>query len=281
MTSRAFLSRDALRRIAMIAPLPILLLLAYAAPFLGVASWSVTLPQWGFSHYIALVSDPLVLSVIARTLRICVTVTIASVAIAYVLAFVWVRGTQRQSLIVEFCVLVPFWISVLTRAFGWVALLSNKGLVNTWGQDLGLIGEPLALVRNEFGVIVGMTHYLVSFAVMPLASTMRQVDDRVLMAARGLGAGGLRIFWSVLLPMTLPGIIGATLLVFVFSLGFFITPAILGGGRSVMIAELVYVRIFQSPDWGLAAAISVAMVLIVATAMWAFLKIAKPQALVR
>jgi len=281
MTSRAFLSRDALRRIAMIAPLPILLLLAYAAPFLGVASWSVTLPQWGFSHYIALVSDPLVLSVIARTLRICVTVTIASVAIAYVLAFVWVRGTQRQSLIVEFCVLVPFWISVLTRAFGWVALLFNKGLVNTWGQDLGLIGEPLALVRNEFGVIVGMTHYLVSFAVMPLASTMRQVDDRVLMAARGLGAGGLRIFWSVLLPMTLPGIIGATLLVFVFSLGFFITPAILGGGRSVMIAELVYVRIFQSPDWGLAAAISVAMVLIVATAMWAFLKIAKPQALVR
>jgi putative spermidine/putrescine transport system permease protein len=270
-----------LRRVALIAPLPVLLLVAYAAPFLGVASWSVTLPEWGVSRYVALVSDPLVLSVVARTLRICLTVTAASVLIAYVVAFVWVRGTPRQSLVIEFCVLVPFWISVLTRAFGWVALLSNKGILNTWAQSLGLIDEPLALVRNEFGVIVGMTHYLVSFAVIPLASTMRQLDDRVLMAARGLGASRMRIFWSVMLPMTIPGVIGATLLVFVFSLGFFITPTILGGGRSVMIAELVYVRIFQSPDWGLAAAISVAMVVIVAVAMWAFLKIAKPQALVR
>jgi putative spermidine/putrescine transport system permease protein len=281
MHPAAHSSGNTLRRIVLIAPLPALLLLAYAIPFLGVASWSVSLPQWGLSHYVALGTDPLVLSVLARTLRICLTVTVASVAIAYVLAFVWVRGTPRQSLVVEFCVLVPFWISVLTRAFGWVALLSNKGLLNTWAQSLGLIDEPLALVRNELGVVIGMTHYLVSFAVVPLASTLRQVDDRVLMAARGLGASRTRIFWSVLLPMTIPGIIGATLLVFVFSLGFFITPAILGGGRSVMIAELVYVRIFQSPDWGLAAAISVAMVMIVAIAMWAFLKIAKPQALVR
>jgi putative spermidine/putrescine transport system permease protein len=156
---------------------------------------------------------------------------------------------------------------VLTRAFGWLALLSTKGLINTWLQDLGFIGEPLTLVRNEFGVIVGMTHFLIPFAVFPLASSMRSLDERVFLAARGMGATAIRIFWSVFVPMTFSGIVGATLMVFVFALGFFVTPAILGGGRSIMAAELIYLRMFQSPDWGLGAAISVTLVVIVGVLM--------------
>ncbi|MDR3515741.1 MAG: ABC transporter permease [Azospirillaceae bacterium] len=269
-----------LQRALLIAPLPLLLVLAYVIPFLGVARWSVTLPRFGFDHYGALVSDALVISVFVRTTRICLVVTAIAVTLAYIMAYVWVRGTPRQRLAMEFCVLVPFWISVLTRAFGWVALLANRGLINSWGQSLGLFDQPLALVHNEFGVIVGMTHYLVSVAVLPLASSMRRVDDRVLMAARGLGASRLRTFWSVFLPMTQAGIIGATLLVLVFALGFFITPAVLGGGRAVMVAELVYVRIFQSPDWGLAAAISVAMVVVVGGLLALFVRFAKPKDLV-
>ena len=111
-----------------------------------------------------------------------------------------------------------------------------------------------------------MTHVLIPFAAFPLASAMRAVDERVLLAARGLGASRLRIFWSVFLPMTASGVIGAALIVFVFTLGFFVTPAILGGGRSIMVAELVYLRMFQSPDWGLGAAVSVTLVLIVGAA---------------
>ena len=184
-------------------------------------------------------------------------------------------------LFAELCILIPFWISVLTRAFGWVALLSNRGLINTWLTQLGVIAEPLTLVRNEFGVVLGMVHFLIPFAVFPIASAMRSIDDRVLLAARGMGASATRTFWQVYLPMTMPGVLGAAILVFVFALGFFITPAILGGGRSVMAAELIYLRIFQSPDWGLGAAISVLMIVIVALLLTLMMRFAKPGSMLK
>lgn len=251
----------------LIGPLMAFLALFYVVPFLGVAAWSVTLPSFGFNHYEKLVRDPLVLSVFVRTFRICLVVTVASVLAAYAITYVWVRGNTLQRNLTELCILIPFWISVLTRAFGWLALLSSRGLINTWLQNLGVLAEPLQLVRNEFGVIVGMTHFLIPFAVFPIASAMRNLDERVLLAARGLGASRHRIFWTVFLPMTASGLFGAALIVFVFALGFFVTPAILGGGRSIMVAELVYLRMFQSPDWGLGAAISITLVLIVGTLM--------------
>lgn len=248
----------------LLAPLLLVVGLAYVLPLLGVAGWSVTLPTPGFGQYAKLADDPLVRSVFVRTARICAVVTLATVVAAYAIAYLWVRAGRRQRLAVEFCILVPFWVSVLTRAFGWVALLSSHGLLNTWLIAAGLIDEPLALVRNELGVVLGMVHFLVPFAVFPIASAMRALDERVLLAARGLGASRLRVFWTVFVPMTRAGIVGAALVVFVFSLGFFITPAILGGGRAVMVAELVYLRIFQSPDWGMGAALSVTLVVIVA-----------------
>lgn len=266
--------------LALIAPLPLFLALVYGVPFLGVARWSLTLPEPGVSQYARVFTDPIVVGVLLRTLRICVIVTAAATVAAYALSYVWVHGSPRQRMLVEFCILVPFWISTLTRAFGWLALLYNRGMVNTWLQDLGLIAEPLAMVRNEFGVVVGMTHFLIPFAVFPIASAMRHVDERVLLASRGLGAGRLRTFWSIYLPMTMPGILGAGLIVFVFSLGFFITPAILGGGRSVMAAEYVYVQIFQTTNWGLAAAISVVMVAIVAVLVVLILRLTRVEKLV-
>ena len=257
----------AARRWAMaplLAPLPALIGLAYVLPLLGVAGWSVTLPSLGLGQYARLAGDPLVRSVFTRTARICAIVTVATVLAAYALAYVWVRGSRPQRLAAEFCILVPFWVSVLTRAFGWVALLSSHGLLNTWLLAAGLIDAPLPLVRNELGVVLGMVHFLLPFAAFPIASAMRALDERVLLAARGLGAGRLRVFWTVFVPMTRPGIVGAALVVFVFSLGFFVTPVILGGGRAVMVAELVYLRIFESPDWGMGAALSVTLVAVVA-----------------
>jgi putative spermidine/putrescine transport system permease protein len=261
------------------APLLAFLLLAYIIPFLGVVRWSVTLPAPGFSQYQKLATDPLALSVLIRTLRICVLVSVVATAAAYAIAYVWVRATPFQRRLAELCILIPFWISVLTRAFGWLALLSSRGLINSWLQDLGILAEPLTLVRNEFGVIVGMTHFLIPFAVFPIASAMRSIDGRVLLAARGLGASPLRIFWQIFVPMTFSGIVGAALIVFVFALGFFVTPAILGGGHSVMVAELVYLHMFQSPDWGLGAAISVMLVVVVGLLMALLFRFARPPGL--
>ncbi|MEO6298202.1 MAG: ABC transporter permease [Paracoccaceae bacterium] len=267
-----------LRATLLIGPLLVFLAVAYVMPFLGVIRWSVTLPEPGFGQYATAVSDPLVQSVLLRTLRICAVVTVLSVAFAYVITLIWVRGSRMQQVLVELCILIPFWISVLTRAFGWLALLSNHGILNDWLMKAGIISEPLTLVRNEFGVVIGMVHFLIPFAVFPLASAMRSVDERVLMAARSMGAGRTRIFWQVFVPMTRSGILGAALVVFVFALGFFVTPAILGGGRSVMVAELIYLRIFQSPDWGLAAAVSVILMLGVGFLLAALMRQVRPGA---
>jgi putative spermidine/putrescine transport system permease protein len=261
----------------LLAPLLAFLALVYVVPFLGVVGWSVTRPEPGLQNYQAALGDPLVLSVFWRTLRICLVVTLFSVAMAYLLALLWVRGTPLVRTLTELCILIPFWISVLTRAFGWLALLSSRGFINEWLDAAGLLDAPLRLVRNDFGVTVGMIHFMIPFAVFPLASAMRMVDERVLMAARGMGAGRARIFWQVFVPMTASGILGASLLVFVFAIGFFITPAILGGGRSVMAAELIYLRIFQSPDWGLAAAISVILMLAVSALLAVLLKQIRPE----
>lgn len=266
-----------LRSMILLAPLLAFLALVYVVPFLGVVGWSVTRPEPGLQNYQAALGDPLVLSVFWRTLRICLVVTLFSVAMAYLLALLWVRGTPLVRTLTELCILIPFWISVLTRAFGWLALLSSRGFINEWLDAAGLLDAPLRLVRNDFGVTVGMIHFMIPFAVFPLASAMRMVDERVLMAARGMGAGRARIFWQVFVPMTASGILGASLLVFVFAIGFFITPAILGGGRSVMAAELIYLRIFQSPDWGLAAAISVILMLAVSALLAVLLKQIRPE----
>jgi putative spermidine/putrescine transport system permease protein len=272
---------DYLKPTLLMAPLLLFLAAAYLVPFLGVVKWSFTLPELGLGNYGDAVTDPLIISVFVRTFRICAFVTVFAVAAAYAIALIWVRGTATQRLIAELCILIPFWISVLTRAFGWVALLSNRGLINTWLTQLGVISEPLTLVRNEFGVILGMTHFLIPFAVFPIASSMRSLDERVLLAARGMGASRSRTFWQIFLPMTAPGILGAAIMVFVFSLGFFITPAILGGGRSVMAAELIYLRIFQSPNWGLGAAISVLMMVIVSGLLALLMRYARPKSIVR
>ena len=260
----------------LLGPLLLFLGLIYIVPFLGIMRWSVTLPEVGIDQYKTALSDPLILSIYWRTIKICVIVTFFSVVAAYAISLLWVRSGPVVRTITELCILIPFWISVLTRAFGWLALLTNRGLVNSWLQSIGLISEPLSLVRNEFGVILGMCHFLIPFAIFPLATAMRNIDERVLMAARGMGAGRQRIFWQVFLPMTLPGVLGATLLVFVFSIGFFITPALLGGGRSVMVAELIYLRIFQIPNWGLAAAVSVTLMVSVGFLLVMLLRQVRP-----
>ena len=209
-------------------------------------------------------ADPVVQGVFIRTLRVSLIVTLLTTIAAYALSYMWVFGSRSVQIIVEFFILIPFWISTLTRAFGWLALLYNRGIVNSLATERRRsFDEPLVLVRNEFGVIVGMMHFLIPFAVLPLASSMRHLDQRVLMAARGMGSSRLRTFWSIFVPMTMPGIIGASIITFIFSLGFFITPAILGGGRSVLIAEFIYVQTFQTVNWGLAGAISVVLVLAV------------------
>lgn len=251
-----------------ISPLMLLLLASYFVPLLGVFSWSVTEPEFGFSQYLRVMTDPGIHSILLRTLRICTLTAVFSVLLAYLLAYHWVYGPPLRRKIIAFAVLVPFWISVLIRAFGWLALLRPQGIINSTLTGAGLISDPLPLVRNELGVIIGMVHFMTPFAVFPLISVMRQVDMRILQAASGLGARAFRRFFEIFLPLTLPGIIGAFFIVFVFALGFFITPAILGGGRVVMVAEYIYTQMSQTANWGLGAALATTLLGFVLLMTW-------------
>ncbi len=259
-------------RFLLLAPLLLFLGMTYLVPLSSVMLQSVTSPEPGIQNYEQVIADPLVWGVSWRTLRICLSVTVMAVVLAYPITLLWVRGGTVTRVLVELTIMVPFWLSVLSRAFGWLSLLSNRGLINTWLQSVGLISDPLTLVRNEFGVVISMVHFLIPFAVLPLASAMRSIDERVILAARGMGASSLRIFWQIFVPMTKSGIIGAGLLVFVFALGFYIIPVLLGGGRSVMIAELIFLRIFQIPNWGVAAALSALLMVFIGGFLIALIK---------
>ncbi len=135
--------------VLLLGPLLLLLSLAYLLPFAGIVRWSVTRPELGLEQYKTVVSDPLILSVFWRTLRICTIVTLFSVLTGYVIALLWVRGSPVTRSLIGLCIIIPFWISVLTRAFGWLALLSNRGLINGWLQSVGLIDAPTSAAGTQ------------------------------------------------------------------------------------------------------------------------------------
>lgn len=260
--------------------LPVLLVAVYLLPLAGVFGWSIARPDWGLHNYVRLFTDADAIAVFVRTAKVCILVTIISVMVAYLLAYHWVYGSPARRLFMELCIFIPFWISVLIRAFGWVIILRNKGIANEFLLSLGVISEPLTLVRTEFSVVLGMVHFMVPFAVFPLASVMRQIDGRILLASRGMGARSSFTFFNVFLPMTIPGILASSIIVFVFALGFFITPAILGGGKVVLAAEYIYIQMFQTSNWGFGAALSIGILLIVGLFAAALMKIIRPERLV-
>jgi putative spermidine/putrescine transport system permease protein len=159
---------------------------------------------------------------------------------------------RPRNLMLSF-LLVSFWISVLVRTFSWLMLLGSNGLVNNGLEGLGLISQPIAFMRNELGVVIGMVHYMVPYAVLPILASMQNIDTRVLSASRNLGASGGQTFWRIYLPLTRPGLVAAALLVFILCLGFYVTPAVLGGGKVLMVAEYISVQILVTLRWGTAA----------------------------
>jgi putative spermidine/putrescine transport system permease protein len=164
--------------------------------------------------------------------------------------------------------LISFWISVLVRSFAWMMLLGHNGLVNNALMASGLISDPLPLMRNEFGVLVGMTEYMVPYAILPLLANMQGIDPQLASASRSLGASRAQTFFRVYLPLTRPGIIAASLLVFITSLGFYVTPAILGGGKVQMIAEYISVQLLVTVRWGTAAMLATLMIASVLAMMY-------------
>ena len=257
------MDRDRRSAWLLIAPALLLVVAIYFVP-LGRVLWiSVSEPEPGLANYALLFTSAPIQRVLLTTARICVATTAITLVLAYLVAYVLTHASPAGQRLMMIGVLLPLWMSVLVRAFAWVTLLRREGLVNKALLALGLIDEPLGLMWNELGVTIGMVHYMLPLGILPLWAALRAIDGRLPAAARGLGAGRFQTFRRITLPLSLPGVIGAGVLVFIFSLGFFITPAILGGGKTIMVAEYINVAIHESLRWGPGTMIATTLIAVI------------------
>lgn len=236
----------------MIAPAILLIAFLYLLPLVRILALSVTEQPGALANYGQLVTSDVIGRVIWTTVRICILTTAITLAVSYVMAAALTLAAPRTRNLMFVLILLPLWLSVLIRAFAWVTVLRGNGVLNSALMSTGLIEMPFSLVRNEIGVVIGMVHYMLPFGILPLYASMRSIDARILNAARSLGAPAFTVFRRVFLPLTLPGLFSSFILTFVFSLGFYVTPAILGGGRVMMVAEYISVQVHETLEWGTA-----------------------------
>lgn len=260
-TARARRTRPAARgwqRIALVAAALIVLFMGFVLPLALLAPQSLNDGD-GFSPaaYAKFFTHHLYLDIIVSTAKIAGWTAVLSVLVGYPYAL-WVnRLGPRMRVIAVIAVVLPFWVSILVRTYSWTIVLGKQGLVNEALAKIGLIDQPLELLYTDTGVLIGTVNILAPFFILPMIATMRAIDDRLVLAARSLGATPFQAFWRVYFPMTVPTLVSSAFLVFVLGFGFYVTPAILGGGRVQMLATLLAYLVNTSPDWALAAAISV------------------------
>lgn len=248
----------------LLAPALIVVGLLLIMPLVWMAWQSIRGPD-GFTliNYARFFTDSVYLTSFVQTFRIAFVVTIAAILIGYPIAYVAAKAEGIWPPIILGMVLLPFWTSVLVRAYAWLILLQRKGLVNTALVNSGLIDQPLILVNNEFGTVMATLHILLPFMVLPLYATMKKIPAELEMAGSSLGGNGWLIFRSIFLPLSLPGVIAGSVLVFVLTLGFYITPELLGGGRTFLVSMLVSRNIELYNEWGAASSISVVLLVLV------------------
>ena len=247
----------------LVLPAVAFLLVFYAFPLLRLLLVSLEAPRWSLTHYATFFTEPAYVGILTRTFRVSMTVTLCCLLLGYPTAYVLSRVDGRRRRVLLLLVVVPYLTSFLVRTYAWMVLLGPKGVINSLLLEAGLIEAPVKLLYSAIGVHVGMVHVLLPLMILPLYSVMVGIDRTLLRAAQTLGAGPARTFFRVFLPLSLPGVRSGCVLVFLVALGFYITPAMLGGLRDSMIAMLIESQITQLVNWGFAA--TAAFVLLVVT----------------
>jgi ABC-type spermidine/putrescine transport system permease subunit I len=218
-------------------------------------------------HYTKLFARTTYVKVLGITFRIAAWTTLFSMLAGYPVAYLLATTTERWRNNLVLWVLLPFWTSFLVRTFAWIVLLGRNGTINTWLQDIGITDAPIRLIYNFAGVMIGMVHALMPLAVLTILAVMQTIDPDLRKAAATLGGRGGQSFWRIYFPLSLPGVAAGGLLVFITALGFFITPALLGSGREILIAQVIIEQVEELLNWGFAGAVAV---LLLATALVIF-----------
>jgi ABC-type spermidine/putrescine transport system permease subunit I len=256
--------RITLRNVLLGAPLVVLLLSLLVYPVAQLLLLSVQKGgDFSLASYTQLFSSAVYLNVLLITLKIAFWTTIFSVIAGYPVAYLISSWPQQKKGGLLFWVLLSFWSSFLVRAFAWIVLLGRNGVVNQLMLALGIVDAPVTMLYTLGSTMVGMVHALMPLAVLTMLSVMENIDRSLPRAALTLGARPGSAFWRVYFPLSMPGVAAASIMVFVTALGFFIFPALLGGRRETMIAQIIIVQVEQTLNWGFAGAISVFLLIVV------------------
>jgi putative spermidine/putrescine transport system permease protein len=224
----------------------------------------------GFSlaNYARIFQEAIYWDTFALTFKISFLVTLLSIVMGFPIAYAASRLHGFWANLVLICVILPFWTSVLVRSYAWLVLLQRRGLVNQTLMDLGIIDQPLTLMHNTTGTVIGTLHVMLPFMVLPLYSVMKKIPQDLMQASESLGAKPFYTFRRVFLPMAAPGIMAGSILVFVICLGFFITPELLGGGRTILVSMLVQRNVELYHAWGAASAVGLVLLFVVFLIFW-------------
>lgn len=263
-------SSETWMRVRLTLPALLVILVLMVGPILWLLSLSAVDAEGELTlaNYTMFFSEPVYVQMFFNTFLIAFMVTVICVLLGYPVAYLLAILPAAWSGVLMLAVLVPFWTSALVRTFSWLIILQRKGIVNETLIWLGMIERPLALVYNTTGTVIGMVHVMMPFLILPLYASMKAIDPNLMRAGANLGSSPSHAFFRVFLPLSMPGLIAGTIMVFVMSLGFYITPAILGGGRVKMIAQRIEESISLYPTWGPASALAV--LLLITTAICLF-----------
>lgn len=244
--------------------MPAILLLAafFVIPVVFLLTRSVTEPQLGLQNYATLVGSSTYAKVFFNTFFVAGVVTLVTVLIAFPVAWALAIMPARWSAVVFAIILLSMWTNLLARTYAWMVLLQQTGLINRMLKAVGLIDQPLQLTNNLVGVTIGMVYIMLPFMILPLMGVIKKIDPAILQAAALCGATKWQALTRVLVPLATPGIASGALMVFVMSLGYFVTPSLLGGTANMMLAELIAQQVQSLVNWGMGGAAAFLLLLV-------------------
>ena len=254
--------------IFIIAPVLLLLFISFMTKGpLGIIQYKFTLENY------ETILDPVYFSVVKESIVVAFTTTVLCVLMGYPLAYFMANKPAKVSGLLMILMMIPFWTNELVIVYSFVILLNSSGIINTMLMDLGIIKESLNMLNNNFAVVVGMIYMLLPFAVLPMYSSIEKLDKNLIEASKDLGAGPVKTFFRVVLPLTSPGIFAAVILVFIPTIGYYQITDMLGGGTQMMVGNLINNQFSLSRNWPFGAALSMVLAVLILVMQFIYTKL--------